>query len=293
MKKVLITALVVLMAAAMAGCGGASGSASASASVEPTPTATAQPVDFTFSGPKANVGTAVYALAGTYMEESGLNIEWKRTTVGTALAYTTNDKTDIVVMPRELREEETALYPGIKATKLCTEALAIVAGSDCPLTDISIEQLQAIFNGDVADWADYGGTGEISVYAMSGDASTGDAFQTLVLGRDDTGEVIAIDDSVCVIEDTAAAMGEKIAETPLGIGFMPLSLAKNYDVKVLSVAGVTPSESAAKSGTYTLARNFYIVTVGTPSADIQAFIDYCTDSDEAKTYLTDSGYLVP
>lgn len=292
MKKLVILALAACMMVAMTACG-TGATTTPTPTVEPTPTATPAPVDFVFTGPKESIGNVVNGLAATYMENTGLNIQWKRNTAGTAMAYTIADKTDIALLTRELREEELAIYDGLKSNLLCTEAIAIVAGKDCPVDNITMDQLRDIFNGEITSWADLGGSGDIAVYAMGSDASTGDAFKKLALGLDDTGTQVEIDETVCSVLDTAADMGGIIAGDPLTIGFMPLSLAKDYDVKVLSVDGTAATEANVKAGTYPLFRNYYMITVGEVPDKVQAFIDYCTTDSAAKDALKAQGFILP
>ena len=292
MKKLVILALAACMMVAMTACG-TGASTEPTPTVAPTPTATLAPVDFVFTGPKESIGNVVNTLAETYMESTGQNLQWKRNSVGTALAYTIAEKTDIALLTREVREEERAIYDNLNSTLLCTEAIAIVAGSDCPVDDITIEQLRQIFNGDITSWADLGGSGDIAVYAMTNEGSTGDAFETLVLGRDDSGEQVVLDESVCSLVNTAADMGGIIEGNPLTIGFMPLSQANDYDVKVLGVGGAAATEAAVKAGTYPLFRNFYMITVGDVDEKAQAFIDYCTTDSAAQDSLKALGYILP
>lgn len=292
MKKLILFALAACMMAAMAGCG-SSTTAEPTPTIAPTPTVTPAPVDFIFSGPKNSAGTAVNALAEVYMESTGQNIQWKRTTVGTAMAYTITDKTDIALVTREIKQEELDLYEGLQSTLLCNEAIAIVAGANCPIDDISVAQLQEIFNGDTYDWADFGGSGVIPVYGFSSTTSVGEAFEALVLGFDETGTQVTLNDSLVTFVDTTDDLASLIESDELAIGFMPLSLAEKYSMKVLKVDGVTASEETVKNGTYPLQRPFYMVTVGEVPEMVQTFIDYCTTEAASKNYLEELGYIVP
>ena len=293
MKKLIILLLAACIIAAMAGCG-SNDAAEPTPTVEPTPTATPQPVDFIVTGPKASVGTAVGALSDVYMADTGQNIQWKRNTENVAIAYLATGDTDIALITREIKEEETDVYGVLDKTLLCTEAIAIIVGTDCPLDDISIAQLQQIYSGEVIDWADFGGSGAIAAYGMSNSGSSGDAFEMLVLGRDENGAQVTLDDSVCNTVDTVDAMVTVIAGNPLAIGFMPLAQADGYNtLKMLSVEGTASSEDTVQDGTYPLQRPFYMVTASDASEMVQAFIDYCTTDDVSKQYLEELGYILP
>ncbi len=291
MKKFLIFTLVFAALAGIAGCASGGNAGTSASTVTPTPSPT--PVDITMSGPKESVGTVVYALAEMYMETSGKYIDWKRTTDGRAVAYCAIDNSDIAVISRDIKEQELSTYEDVNTTPLCTEAVAIVAGSGCPLDNITIEQLAQIFSGDVTDWVDLGGSGAITVYALSDSTSVGNAFEEMALGLDETGTQLKLDETVCDIVETAADMPGLITGNSLSIGFMPLSLIGDSGVKMLKVEGVAASETTAKSGSYPLSRPYSIVTVGEVSADAQAFIDYCTADKEALAYLQQQGYILP
>jgi ABC-type phosphate transport system, periplasmic component len=228
-----------------------------------------------------------------YMENSGTYIEWKRTTDGRAMAYCAIGKSDIAVISRGLKEEEISAYKDVQSTLLCTEALAVVAGADCPVNDITIDQLAQIFNGDITEWTELGGSGAITVYAISDGAPAGDAFEALVLGVDENGDQITLDSTVASIVSTPADMGELIANNSLSIGFMPLSLVDDYNVKVLDVEGISATKTVVKSGRYPLSRSYYIATVGVVSGEAQSFIEYCTTDGEAQVYLKEQGYILP
>ncbi len=292
MKRIIIFTLVAAALMALVGCS-SGGSADTSASAITTPQPNPTPVDMTMSGPKGNVGKVVYELAGMYMESSGKYIEWKRTTPGRAIAYCEVGNTDIAVIPRALKDEETTLYKSTQTAPLCTEALAVVAGADCPVDNITLEQLAKIYGGDITDWSDLGGSGAIAVYAITDEATAGNAFEELVLGLDENDTQITLDSSVCEIIDSAADMPGLIANNSLSIGFMPLSLIGGNGVKTLQVEGVAASEAVAKNGRYALSRPYNIVTVGEVSAEAQAFIDYCTTNGEAQAYLKQQGYILP
>ena len=194
----------------------------------------------------------------------------------------------------KLREEEIATYDNAQSTRLCTEALAVIVGSDCPITDISLEQLQQIYNGDITDWEDLGGSGSINVYAVSDATSAGDAFEALVLGRDDNGDQVTLDSTVAISLDTADQVADLVASDSMAIGFVPLTMVGNYDgVNLLVVESCYPSEIAARNGVYPLSRNYNLVTVGEVSEAAAAFIEYCTTDSSVKGYLKQEGYILP
>ncbi len=196
-------------------------------------------------------------------------------------------------MTREIKQEELELYKDLKSTLLCTEALAVVVNTECPLDELSLEQLKEIYTGTLYDWSELGGSGVIDVYGTSGDESAGDAFQTLVLGVDDTGTQVTLDENVVNVVDTAEEMAQVIEGDALTIGFMPLKLAEKYNLKVLKIGGVAASEATVKDGAYPLQRPFYMVTVGDVADKVQAFIDYCTTDETSKKYLEELGYILP
>ncbi|MDR2573876.1 MAG: substrate-binding domain-containing protein [Desulfovibrio sp.] len=136
-----------------------------------------------------------------------------------------------------------------------------------PIKSLRMEQLREIFTGRVGNWKQVGGPDmSIVVYSelLGGGRATVRAFKDMVLGKEDYGKVVELDDAVDCIVD--------VAKDPGGITASSLSFA-TPDVTALAVDGALPQKEAVQSGAYVLKRPLSLVTLQ-PTGNIQAFFDF-------------------
>ena len=155
---------------------------------------------------------------------------------------------------------------GYKPTQLrgAIDCLAVYVNKDCPLDEISLPQIEAVFsvNGPDMRWGDLGVTDAkwrdrpISLYGRNSASGTYGFFKTVGLGGADYKA------SVKEAPGSAGVIGG-VASDPFGMGYSGIGF-RTPDVKVLAVSfeddepGAEPTQEAANYGEYPLARNLYI-----------------------------------
>jgi phosphate transport system substrate-binding protein len=172
----------------------------------------------------------------------------------------------------------------------------VVNSANTGVTDLTVEQIKKIYMGEITDWSELGGTaGKIDLYTRDSASGTREAFQTLFLGKDNKGEQIEIDETICAgIFDSTGAVGSAVQGDPMGIGYMSLGVVPEYDgVTALKVGGIDAITDNMTNGTYKYYRNFNLLTMGDPTGEVAKFFEYCLTNNEATSYLTEKGYLLP
>jgi len=307
MKKVSTVIVMVLVAALLfAGCGQATNTTSPSQSAEqsksaevsqsssaPETSEAAEDVMIKIAG-STSVGPVIEALAEKYMEaHPNVTINVEQTGSGAGVTSCGDGTVDIGMASRALKDEEKTTYPTMEATVLCLDGVAVVVSKDNPVSGLTKDQVKKIFMGEITDWSEVGGpAGEITLYSRDPESGTRGAFQELFLGKDDAGEEITIDDDMCVIVSSNGEMGTNIENDKMGIGYMSLGLVGNYNVTGVSVDGAEPTIDNLSSGTYAYSRPFNLLTLGDPTGEVAAFIEYCLTDPEAVAYMQEKGYLV-
>lgn len=241
----------------------------------------------------AMVSPLIEGLAEMFMEaNSGVTVEVSTLTSDDGLSYCAYDLADIGLLSRDLTEDEQVTYSEVDSTVLCAGGIAVIVGADSGVTDLTAEDIAAIFTGEITDWSDAGGEeGTITPYIMnSGDLR--DAFEALFLGTDDDGNAVISDEDICTAVETAEDMAAAIADDSLGIGFIPLADASDYDVTVADIDGVEATPDNITSGDYVYYRNFYLLTPIDVSDAAAAFIEYCTSDEDAIAYIEEAGYVI-
>jgi phosphate binding protein len=192
-------------------------------------------------------------------------------------------ETDIANASRAISDEEVASCQAIGREpiefRVGTDALAVVvSNANDFLTELSLEQLAQIFNGEVTTWdqVDPSYPAEaIQLFSPGSDSGTYDYFVEEVLGDDDT----QLQASGAQFSENDNVLVQGVEGSPYAIGYFGYAYyaADEERLKALSIDGVMPSAETAENGDYPLARPLYIYSDATIMADkpqVAAFINY-------------------
>ena len=192
----------------------------------------------------------INALGEAYMEETGANFTYNATGSGTGIKAVKDGTCDIGLSSRYLKDNEKA--EGLKETILAIDGIAIIVHTDNAVADLTVEQISAIFKGEVTNWNEVGGQdGEIVCIGREESSGTRDGFESITDTED-----------ACQYRQELTSNGAvltAVAENPNAIGYVSLSSVKET-VKAISVGGVAPSEESIKDGSYAVQRPFVLVT---------------------------------
>ena len=190
---------------------------------------------------------------------------------------------DIGNSGREPKDEEFEQYPDLELFAFAIDGVTVIVHPENPVRDLSTEQVQGIFAGEITDWSEVGsGAGAINVYAREDGSGTGETFIDRGLqGGDVTAEAIIVTSN--------GAMKTAVAADEQAIGFMSIG---SMDDSVAGVAynGVEPTNESALDGSFVVTRRLYSITNGEPDGLTKAFLDYIMGADGV-SYIEDAGYI--
>ena len=255
-RIITLAAAAVLTLAMLAGCGAAAPAAEPTAAPATDAPATEAPAS-----------EAPAALSGSVSTNGST---YDPTGSGTGIESTRTGSCDIGLASRALKTSET----GLTGTIAALDGIAIIVNKDCPVEDLTIEQIASIFKGEIKNWSELGGNDlEISCVGRESGSGTRDGFES-VTGTSDA----------CVLAQELTSTGaviSAVAANPNAIGYASLSAVEGQDgIKALKVNGVACSEETVLDGTYAVQRPFVLVTREgeTLSPAAQAFFDYATST---------------
>ncbi len=288
MKKILSLLLAFTMIGALTACGSSSDeetntSAAAATTAEEASAEAATELSGSIS---TNGSTSMESVIGILSEQfmadnPGVTITYDATGSGTGIEAVNNGTCDIGLSSRDLKDEETA--EGLVATTLALDGIAVIVNEDCPVDDLTVEEIAAIFTGEVTNWSEYGGDGEIACIGRESGSGTRDGFESIT-GTSD----------VCVLSQELTSTGaviEAVKSNSNAIGYASFSAVEGQEgIKVLTVGGVECTEENISNGTYVIQRPFNLVTKDGVelSEAAQAFFDYMTSTD-ANELITSAG----
>ncbi len=208
---------------------------------------------------------------------------------GSSSAFTNLDAgtADIGASSREVKGEELEKFSakGQELTEFvaAVDMIAVIVNEANGVDDLSLEDIEAIFTGEITDWSEVGGKpGPIGVYTRNETSGTYATFQKLAMSKRDYGS------------DTQKMEGNEQIATEVagdknGIGYVGKAYASKEGVKSVAVDGV--EFSVENKASYAIARNLYYYTVGFPKGTAAAFLLWATQSPEASAIVEQSGFI--
>jgi phosphate transport system substrate-binding protein len=222
---------------------------------------------------------------------------------GTGIAALLNGTTDIANASRKVKEKEreNAGKAGIEVveTKVAMDALSVIVHKSNPVTELTINQLKAIYTGAVDNWKVFGGPDRAIVrYSRESNSGTYVFFKEQVLGDLD----YAAD---CQNMPGTAAVATAVVRDVAGIGFGGVAyFVTQPEVKIIHVKkdkdspAVTPVAADGKSidfsvvysGEYPIARYLYCYTAGKPEGQLGQYMEWILGA-EGQAIADELGYI--
>ena len=170
--------------------------------------------------------------------------------------------------PLKLEEYQAAVSKGVApvAHVIALDAIAIVVHPSNPVAELSLDQVKAIYAGEITNWKGVGGP-DMAIAAFSRESNSGtlDAFIEMVMKH---GGEKTIAGSVSS-QGSNGAIHSIVKKNPGAIGFVGLGFIEG--VKPLKINGVEPSVQTVKQGTYPVARPLFMFTNGYPPMGSKLF----------------------
>lgn len=219
-------------------------------------------------------------LSEAYMEENGgVKVTYNPTGSGAGIQAVAEGRCDIGLSSRDLKAEEAV---DLEGTVVAIDGIAMIVNNENPVTDLSIEQIAAVYKGEIKNWSEVGGN-DAPIVLIGREAASGtrDGFESITDTEDQcqyTQELTSTGDVV-----------QTVSSNPNAIGYASLASVKDT-VKLVSVEGVTPSNETIQNGSYKIQRNLLLVTKkdAALSGAAEDFFNFAT-SAEADRWITEAG----
>lgn len=232
--------------------------------------------------------------AETYM---GLHQETKIQVIGggsgIGFAALQNKTTDLANASRPIKAKEIEACVkafGKKPTeyKVCLDGLSVYVNAENPVKELSLEQLEKVFTGQVKNWKEVGGKdAPISLYSRENSSGTYEFFKEHVLkGKDFAASAQTMQGTALVLQSIIKdANGIGYGGAAYGAGAVAIGVKKTAE----SVA-VLPTEETVVNGTYPIWRYLYVYV--NPALDKGEIAQYLTwiRSDDGQKVVKEVGY---
>jgi len=187
--------------------------------------------------------------------------------------------TDIATSSREIKgkEVELAKSKGVNpvAHVVAYDAIIPVVHPKNKVSNLTIDQLSQIYQGNITNWKEVGGD-DLKIVVISRDSSSGtfESWDHFVMKKAKVtprAQMLASNGAL-----VTAVSKNRYAIAYLGIGYV------NKSVKPLQVNGVTASIQTAMSKEYPFSRELYMYTNGEPQGQTAKYISFVKSADGQK-----------
>ncbi len=183
---------------------------------------------------------------------------------------------------RPLSQEEIDNY-GLVSFPFAVDGVCAVVHPDNPVGELSSEQLQKAFAGEITSWKDLGGA-DAPIHLFSRDEASGTrkVFWKKGLNKG------AIAEGANIVASNGA-MKTAVSQDPQALGYVSVGHL-DASLKAPSLDGVEVTQANAASGVYPVTRKLFMNTKGQPTGLTRAFIDFVT-GPEGAVFVQESGYI--
>ncbi len=203
---------------------------------------------------------------------------------------------DMTAASRAVSDEEAGALSSLGEMRspdaehvIAIDGLAIITHPSNPLTNLSTEQLAAIFSGKVKNWSEVGGNnGPIHLYARDQNSGTWDTFRSLVLDS----RKLKLDDSARRYE-SSEQLSDLVSNDPQAIGFISLPYIRQARALAISDGSskpMPPSPELVASEDYPLSRRLFLYAPTSGNLWAKALAEFA-GSDAGQEIVADLGFV--
>ena len=272
-RKILAVSAAVMAMMAVTGCSNATEETTAAETVKETKAVTEETAASGLSGSISMSGSTsmeklANAICESFMEKHpdvSVTVEFTGSSAGVESVL--SGKCDIGNSSRNLKGEE--IEAGAVENVVAIDGIAVAIDKNNKVTDLTKDQLAAIYTGEIKNWEDLGGQKmPIVVVGREAGSGTRSAFE----------EILKIEDQCKYANelDSTGAVMAKVASTPGAIGYVSLD-AVDDSIITASLEGVDATAENIKAGNYFLSRPFVMATKGEIAEQnelVQALFEY-------------------
>lgn len=210
-------------------------------------------------------------LSESYMaDHSDTTVTYNPTGSGAGIQAVAEGRCDIGLASRNLKDEEKT---NLNETVVAIDGIAVIVNNENAVDDLTIEQIAAVYKGEITNWKELGGA-DAPIVLIGREAASGtrDGFESIT-GTED----------LCKYAQELTSTGDvvqTVSSNPNAIGYASLASVGDT-VKAIKVEGVTPTTETIQNGEYKIQRNFVFVTRKDEplSKSAQDFFDFAVNGN--------------
>ena len=178
-------------------------------------------------------------------------------------------------------------------TPIGTEAFVFFVHKDNPIDNLTTEQIQGIYSGEITNWKQVGGKNEDIAAFQRNEGSGSQSMLKRFMG-----DIPIMEAPTEMVNDLMSGIIEKVSNyksksNSIGFSFRYYveGIINNPDIKMLSVDGVAPTAENIKNGSYPIVTPIYAVTYEENTNEtVERLLEWIL-SEEGQYIIEETGYV--
>ena len=200
---------------------------------------------------------------------------------GAGIKDTIEGTNNLGMSSRSLTDDEKAQ---LNEFTIANDGIALIVNPSNPVRNLSAEDAQKIFLGEINNWKDVGGNdAPILVQTRETGSGTLATLEEMLLEKE---SVV----STATPHASAALIKQAVAREANAIGFDSIGFVDST-VKSLSLNNIAATSETVKRGSYLMGRGLIVVIKSAPSGNTAKLIDYLRTADCQSNIVVKEGYI--
>jgi phosphate transport system substrate-binding protein len=218
---------------------------------------------------------------------------------GTGITALISGTVDIANASRAMSKQERsdAEAKGIQPQEhiIARDAIAVIVNPENPVKELTLQQISAIYRGDIRNWKEVGGD-DRPIVRLSRETNSGTHvyFLEAVIRLGDSKDKSLFSMDTLLLPSSEGIIAE-VSDNPNAIGYDGLGYIVPQ-VKVLAIAKkagqsyVLPSAATVNDNSYPISRDLYMYTRQNPGQAVEDYLAWIV-SPEAQTIVSQLGFV--